>query len=162
MKRLLLALFSSGVLLVSLLPERPVLAQQSARPSAQTTSATLDKMIAAGRSQQELAQYVFDTHGCRSCHTANKGGKLGFTEKGKQLTQGFEGCTRMLTAMNLIAQVPDKDRSPDQRQKAARFHEFGCTLCHKIVPGKMALTDLGSKLSYLHLGCVDIERLVAR
>lgn len=133
-----------------------------AQPKAQTTSATLDKMIAAGKSKPELAQYVFETHGCKTCHTVGQNGKLGFTQKGKQLTQGFEGCIRMLTAMNVIAQVSENQRSADQRQKAARFEEFGCTLCHKIVPGKLGLTDLGTKLTGLHLGCVDVEKLVAR
>jgi hypothetical protein len=63
--------------------------------------------------------------------------------------------------MNLIAQVPDNQRSPDQRRTAARFNEFGCTMCHKIIPGKMGLTNLGLKLTSLHLGCVDVEKLVA-
>ena len=137
-----------------------VFAQQK-QPSAQTTSAALDRMIAAGKSQKEQAQYVFDSHGCNRCHTVGQNGKLGFTEKGKQLTQGFEGCIRMLTAMNLIAQIPGNQRSADQRQKAARFEEFGCTLCHQIIPGKMGLTNLGSKLTRLHLGCADVEKQVA-
>jgi len=135
--------------------------QASKTPSAQATSATLDRMIAAGKSPRELGQYVFDTHGCNSCHTIGENGKLGFTAKGKQLTQGFEGCIRTLTAMNLIAQVPHNQRSPDQRRTADRFSEFGCTMCHKIIPGKMGLTDLGTKLTSLHLGCVDVEKLVA-
>ena len=128
---------------------------------AQTTGGALDKMIAAHKSQKELAQYVFDNHGCKSCHTAGENGKLGFTQKGKQLTTGFEGCVRMLTAMNVIAQVPASQRSADERTKAQRFDEFGCTLCHKIVPGKMGLTALGAKLRYLHLGCVEVEKQLA-
>ena len=121
----------------------------------------LNRMIAAGKSQQELAQYVFDSHGCKGCHTMGQNGKLGFTEKGKERAKGFEGCISMLTAMNLIAQVDEKQRSPQQRQKAARFAEFGCTTCHQIVPGKMGLTDIGQKLTHLHLGCVDVEKLVS-
>jgi cytochrome c551/c552 len=125
----------------------------------------LDRMVAEGKSPRELAQYVFNTHGCKSCHTiSQKGGqsgKLGFTEKGKERAKGFEGCISMLTAMNLIAQVDERQRSPQQRQKAARFEEFGCTTCHKIIPGKMGLTDIGTKLTRLHLGCVDVEKLVA-
>jgi cytochrome c551/c552 len=121
----------------------------------------LDRMVAEGKSQRELAQYVFNTHGCKSCHTMGQSGKLGFTEKGKERAKGFEGCISMLTAMNLIAQVDGKQRSPQQRQKAARFEEFGCTTCHKIIPGKMGLTDIGTKLTHLHLGCVDVEKLVA-
>ena len=137
------------------------LSAQQKQPSAQATSAALDKMIAAKKSQKELCQYVFDSHGCKTCHTAGENGKLGYTEKGKQLTTGFEGCVRMLTAMNLIAQVPATQRSADQKTKAQRFDEFGCTFCHQIVPGKMGLTDLGSKLSHLHLGCADVEKVVA-
>lgn len=121
----------------------------------------LDRMITAGKSQQELAKYVFNTRGCKNCHTMGGSGKLGFTEKGKERAKGFEGCISMLTAMNLIAQVDEKQRTPEQRQKAARFEEFGCTTCHKIIPGKMGLTDLGAKLTHLHLGCVDVEKLVA-
>lgn len=121
----------------------------------------LDRMIAEGKSRQELARYIFNTHGCKSCHTMGRDGKLGFTAKGQERAKGFEGCISMLTAMNLIAQVPDRQRSAQQRQKAARFEEFGCTSCHKIIPGKMGLTDVGAKLSSLHLGCVDIEKSVA-
>jgi hypothetical protein len=134
----------------------------AAQPSPQGTAATLDRMKAAGKSQQELAQYVFDTHGCKSCHTVGQQGKLGFTERGRQIGKGFEGCISMLSAMNLIAQVPDGQRSAQQRQKAARFEAFGCTFCHKITPGKMGLTEVGAKLTHLHLGCVDVEKLVAK
>jgi len=129
--------------------------------SAQASSATLDRMVAAGKSQQELATYVFGTHGCKNCHTMGQNAKLGFTERGRERAKGFEGCISMLTAMNLIAQVPDDKRSLTQRQKAARFEEFGCTTCHKITPGKLGLTEIGTKLTHLHLGCVDVEKLVA-
>jgi hypothetical protein len=121
----------------------------------------LDRMIAAGKSQQQLAKYVFNTQGCKNCHTLAGSGKLGFTEKGKARAQGFEGCISMLTAMNLIAQVDQKQRTAEQRQKTARFEDFGCTTCHKIIPGKMGLTDIGTKLTRLHLGCVDLEKLVS-
>jgi|SRR5450759_3594373 cytochrome c2 len=143
-----------------------VLAQQNQnvkkdQPSGPSSSATLDRMIAAGKSPQELAQYVFDTHGCKSCHTIGQGGKLGYTEKGKQRAEGFEGCINMLTAMTVIVQVPEAKRSPQQRQKAARFEEFGCTACHNLTPGKLSLTEVGANLQHLHLGCVDIEKLTS-
>jgi cytochrome c551/c552 len=128
---------------------------------AQPQSSKLDRMIASGKSQQELAQYVFETHGCKSCHTVGDNGKLGLTEKGKERARGFEGCISMLTAMNLIAQVDEQQRSDEQRHKAARFQEFGCTTCHKIIPGKMGLTEIGARLTHLHLGCVDVEKLVS-
>jgi len=127
----------------------------------QQTPAKLDQMIAAGASPQELAQYVFDTHGCRNCHTVGHDGKLGFTTTGKEKAQGFEGCISTLKAMGIIAKVPEDQRSVTQRQRAQRFEEFGCATCHTVTPGKMQLTAVGAKLSHLHLGCVEVQKLLA-
>ena len=146
--------------IVFLLPQTRALAQASPQASAQQR-ARLDQMTANGASPAELAQYVFDTHGCKNCHTVGRDGKLGFTAKGKERAQGFEGCINMLTAMTVIVQVHEDKRSPQQRQKAARFEEFGCTACHKLAPGKLGLTEVGTKLAHLHLGCVEVEKLVA-
>jgi hypothetical protein len=63
--------------------------------------------------------------------------------------------------MNLIVQTPDDRRSTQQLRKAARFREFGCTVCHKVDPGTLSLTVVGSKLTDMHLGCVDIEKRIA-
>jgi cytochrome c551/c552 len=118
-------------------------------------------MTAAGKTDREKAQYVFETHGCKNCHTAGQDGKLGMTEHGKELAHGFEGCIPMLTAMNVIAQVDPGQRSAEQKDKAARFQEFGCTFCHQITPGKMGLSVVGTKLKHMKLGCVEVESLVA-
>ncbi len=67
----------------------------------------------------------------------------------------------MLTAMTVIAQVPEEKRSSMQRQRAARFEEFGCTACHQVTPGKLALTEVGAKLQHLHLGCADVEKVTS-
>ena len=80
---------------------------------AQSPDGTLDKMIADGKSPRELAVHLFDTHGCKSCHTTGKDGKLGFTKKGEERAQGFEGCISTLKAMT-VKPIPDhpKFRSP--------------------------------------------------
>jgi cytochrome c2 len=127
----------------------------------QSSTAELDKTIAVGKSPKELAQYLFDTHGCKNCHTVGQEGKLGFTNKGKERAEGFEGCISTLKAMSIIAKVPEDQRSATQRRRAQRFEEFGCAACHKLTPGKMELTDVGAKLAHLHLGCVDVEKLLA-
>src|SRR5215469_1697205 len=128
---------------------------------AQSSTAELDRMIAAGKSQHELAQYLFDTHGCKNCHTLGHDGKLGFTKKGQERAQGFEGCISTLKAMTIIAKVPEDQRSATQRLRAQKFEDFGCSTCHKVSPGKLGLTDVGAKLAHLHLGCVDVEKVLA-
>ena len=153
MKRVSLAV------LLSILAQA-VLAQQG-QPQAPRSDPKLEQMVAGGASSKELADYVFDTHGCKTCHTIGKDGKLGYTAKGKERAQGFEGCVNMLTGMTVVVQLPEDKRSPQQREKAARFAEFGCTACHKLAPGKLALTDVGARLADLHLGCVDVEKLVS-
>jgi len=133
----------------------------SASASAQSSTAALDRMIAAGKSPRELAQYLFDTHGCKECHTVGQEGKLGYTKKGEERAQGFEGCISTLKAMSIIAKAPENQRSATQRRRAERFEEFGCVTCHQLTPGKMGMTEVGAKLAHLHLGCVDVEKLLA-
>jgi hypothetical protein len=74
---------------------------------------------------------------------------------------GFEGCISTLKAMTIIAEVPEDKRSPTQLRRVQRFQEFGCSTCHKVSPGKMGLTETAAKLAGLHLGCVEVEKLVA-
>ena len=169
MNRLPIGLLRGGIMAALVLslcegatPQQSPGVQKAAKnqPSA-ASSAALDRMIAAGKSPRELAQYLFDTHGCKECHTNGSEGKLGFTVKGKERAQGFEGCISTLKAMSIIAKVPEDQRSVTQRRRAQRFEEFGCATCHKLTPGKMGLTEVGAKLAHLHLGCVDVEKLVA-
>ena len=127
----------------------------------QSSISSLDQMIAAGKSQRELAQHLFDSQGCRKCHTIGQEGKLGFTKEGQERAQGFEGCISTLKAMTIIAKVPEDKRSPTQLRRVQRFQEFGCNTCHNVSAGKMGLTETGAKLAGLHLGCVEVEKLVA-
>jgi cytochrome c551/c552 len=161
-KRLLLAL-GGAVFLASLIVSfAPTKANGQSQPlTAQQSAAALDRMIAAHKDQEQLAQYVFNTHGCKSCHVLGQNGKLGFTTRGQQVGKDFEGCIRLLTDMNQIVEVPDTRRSGQERHKAARFQEFGCTFCHNVGTDKVGMTELGAKLSNLHLGCVDIEKQLA-
>ena len=123
---------------------------------------TLSEADLSEKSPDELAAYIFDHHGCKNCHTLVRGGKLGFTDRGKEVGKNFEGCTSLLTAMNVIAQVKEVNRTPDEKHKAAKFEEYGCTTCHQIVPGKLGLTEYGSKLASLHLACTDVQKLLSR
>lgn len=168
MNRQPIVLFGGGIMPVLVLSlcggatsaqQRPEKA--GANQASAASSATLDKMIAAGKNPRELALFLFDTHGCNGCHTIGQGEKLGFTKKGEERAQGFEGCISTLKAMSIIAKVPQDQRSATQRRRAQRFNEFGCATCHKLTPGKLGLTEVGAKLAHLHLGCVDVQKLVA-
>jgi len=110
----------------------------------------------------ELAKYIFEHHGCGSCHTMGANGKLGYTERGKQVGKGFLGCVNLLTSMNLIAQVDPANRTPEEKDKAVKFREFGCTTCHQIVPGKLGLTKYGTRLKSFHMACTDVERILSQ
>ena len=116
----------------------------------------------SGNTHDELAAYVVERHRCNTCHTLGQGGKLGFTDRGKEVGKNFEGCISLLTSMNVIAQVKPANRTAEEKQKAARFQEFGCTTCHQITPGKMGLTEYGKKLKSLHMACTDVEKLLAK
>lgn len=130
-----------------------------ANPQAGETHSNVDfsKM-----NQDELAHYVFEHHGCKTCHTLGKEGKLGFTDKGKETGKNFVGCISLLTSMNVIAQVKPANRTAEEKQKAAQFKEFGCTECHQITPGKLGLTEDGRKLKSLHMACTDVEKVLAK
>jgi len=136
----------------------------SSQPQSSTSASpnTLTDAQMSKMSSDELAHYVFEHHGCNNCHTLGASGKLGFTERGKQVGKGFEGCISLLTSMNVIAQVQSVDRTAEEKQKAARFQEFGCTTCHQITPGKLGLTSYGTKLKSLHLACTDVEKILAQ
>ncbi len=134
--------------------------QTQGQPSPASKTHSGDDM--SGKTPDELAAYVFERHRCNTCHTLGQGGKLGFTDRGKEVGKNFEGCISLLTSMNVIAQVKPANRTAEEKQKAARFQEFGCTTCHQITPGKMGLTEYGKKLKSLHMACTDMEKILAK
>ena len=123
---------------------------------------TVAEIDPSGKSPQELATLIFEHHGCNDCHTLGKGGKLGFTARGKEVGKNFEGCISLLTAMNVIAQVKEENWSSEEKRKAARFQGFGCTACHQITPGKLGLTEVGAKLASLHMACTDVQKILSQ
>lgn len=135
---------------------------QMERAQANQTGARLTEADLKSKSPDELATFVFENHGCKNCHTMGAGGRLGFTGRGNEVGKNFEGCIRLLTAMNVIAQEKEENRTPEEKEKAARFEQFGCSTCHQITPGKLGLTDYGKKLASMHLACTDVERVLSR
>jgi len=109
----------------------------------------------------QLTKYVFSHQGCDTCHTLTANYQLGLTDRGKQVSGSFEGCAGLLTAMNVVGELPASERSPDEAQVAQRFHDFGCETCHQIVPGKTALTEYGMKMKSLHVASCTTDTCCA-
>ncbi len=86
----------------------------------------------SGKTPDELAAYVFERHRCNTCHTLGQGGKLGFTDRGKEVGKNFEGCISLLTSMNVIAQVKPANRTAEEKEKS------------------------------LHMACTDVEKILAK
>ena len=149
-----LVIHSSPVLLSSATSPEPAQAQTNSRK--ELSEAEMSHM-----SSDELAKYVFEHHGCGSCHTMGANGKLGYTDRGKQVGKGFIGCVSLLTSMNMIAQVEPVNRTAEEKKKAAKFSEFGCTTCHQITPGKLGLTSYGARLKSFHMACTDVEKILS-
>ena len=89
-------------------------------------------------------------------------GDKAYTKKGQETAQGFEGCI-------FHAEGDDHHREGSPRSgvrtrsigRVQRFDAFGCTTYHMVTPGKVGLTEMGTKLANLHLGCVDVEKVLA-
>jgi hypothetical protein len=114
------------------------------------------------RTPVEKAHYIYANYNCDGCHTLSDKGKFGYTVRGEELRKTEEGCVGLLTSMGVIAHISDSARNETQKAKAAHFTEFGCTICHKVEPGKMSLTPTGGQLANLHMSCPEVEGLLTK
>jgi len=131
-------------------------------PRSSQSPRALAEFDTSGKSPREIAEFVFQRYSCNGCHTLGEGGKLGFTERGKEVGKNFEGCISLLTTMNVIVHVREENRTAEEKRKATRFQEFGCSTCHQVAPGRMGLTEVGSKLASLHMACTDVQRTLSQ
>lgn len=156
------AVFSSASLFSQSAPTSQTTAPSKAKASGSSAKTLTDAQMSQ-LSTDNLAKYVFQEHGCKSCHTLGNAGRLGLTEQGMEVGKNYEGCVSMLTSMNHIAQKKEAERNSADKKTAARFQEFGCTTCHKVVsPGRMGLTSYGAKLKSMHMACTDVEKLLSQ
>jgi hypothetical protein len=153
--RVALCLFVGSLVLLIWCATAAQAAPANQSEASKTQADSLTSAQIAQMSSDQLTHYVFEHHGCNNCHSIEAGGRLGFTDRGKQLGKGFEGCVSLLTQMNVISLVKDVDRTASDKKKAARFEEFGCSTCHQILPGKMGFTKYGVKLKSMHLPCTQ-------
>ena len=126
--------------------------QQSA---AQPTS--LLEYDAEGKSPREIAQWIYDNHGCVSCHTLTSTGLFGLTTQGQARAENFEGCPEMLKTVWGTLVLAEKEWTQRQRRVRGDFIEFGCALCHEVGPTGVGLTEIGAKAALLHMSCSEVD-----
>lgn len=114
-----------------------------------------------GMDRRGIAEYVFRTYECQTCHVATSNGATGFTARGVDAQRRFVGCVRLLTTVAASA-ASASTPTADQRQAAETFKEFGCVFCHQNADGAMGYTDVGRTLGSLHMGCVEVRNEVIK
>jgi hypothetical protein len=147
----------SVVILASLCAAAISCAKKKAEPPKTPPPSNLAEFKAAttGKDPEAVAQFVLETYDCNTCHTIDETHKLVLTEQIQRTNPPFPGCRPLLADMNIIDQLPDAERTPEEKKKAQQFKEYGCSFCHEIVPGKMGLTDIGDQLGFFHQGCSE-------
>ena len=116
--------------------------------------------VTAAKSPQQIATFIYDSYGCKNCHTLGTSGTFGYTAVGEQLKSKSEGCISMLTAMHGIASLPEERRTAEHKEKLAHFNQYGCTACHRVSYGTVDLTEVGAQLRSLHMACTDVEKIL--
>jgi len=150
--------FSMLLVATNVSPAAQSLTQSSSTRAARSlTDAEVSRM-----SSRQLAAYVFENHGCKTCHTPGKHGKFSLTDHGKEVSMSSLGCISLLTAMRTTSQEKTGNSTSAQNYKAASFAQFGCVRCHETTGGKLGLTEYGALLKSRHMTCPDVERMMSQ
>ena len=123
--------------------------------AAQATS--LLEYDAEGKSPREIAKWIYDNHGCVSCHTLTNTGLFGLTPQGQARAEDFEGCPGMLRTVWDTLVLAEKEWTQRQRRVRREFVDFGCALCHEVGPTGVGLTEIGAKAALLHMSCSEVD-----
>ncbi len=118
---------------------------------------TLLEYDAEGKSPREIAKWIYDNHGCVSCHTLTSTGLFGLTPQGQARAEDFEGCPGMLRTVWNTLVLAEKEWTQRQRRVRRDFVDFGCALCHEVGPTGVGLTEIGAKAALLHMSCSEVD-----
>ena len=122
-----------------------------------TPPASLLEYDAEGKSPREIAKWIYDNHGCVSCHTLTSTGLFGLTPQGQARAEDFEGCPGMLKTVWGTLVLAEKEWTQRQRRVRREFVDFGCALCHEVGPTGVGLTEIGAKAALLHMSCSEVD-----
>ncbi len=114
-----------------------------------------------GKSSREVAQWIYDSYGCQTCHSLTQAGVFGLTAYGEVMARDFQGCPGMLTTVWETLSLPEAQWNEQQKTTRLDFERFGCTVCHQIGSTSLGLTEIGAHASLLHMSCSEVSATVS-
>ncbi len=109
-----------------------------------------------GKDPQEIAHWLFETQGCKTCHGFTPEGLMGLTPQGQEAGRDFQGCPGMLQTVWQTVGVHESEWTEQQTSVRSDFARFGCTACHQVGPTSVGLTEIGSKAALMHMSCSEV------
>ncbi len=115
-----------------------------------------------GKSSREIAQWIYDSYGCQTCHSLTQTGVFGLTGQGEVMARDFQGCPGMLTTVWETLSVAEAQWTEQQKTTRVDFERFGCTVCHQIGSTSLGLTEIGAQAAILHMSCSEVSAAVSQ
>ncbi len=134
----------------------------SEKPSVRSEITSLLEYDTQGRSSREIAQWIYDSYGCQTCHTLTQTGVFGLTAQGEVMARDFQGCPGMLKTVWETLSVPETEWTEKQKITRVDFEHFGCTVCHQIGSTSLGLTEIGAQAAILHMSCSEVSAAVSQ
>lgn len=134
---------------------------ESDKPSLRSEVTSLLEYDTQGKSSREVAQWIYDSYGCQTCHSLTQSGVFGLTAYGEVMARDFQGCPGMLTTVVETLSVPEAQWTDVQKTTRLDFERFGCTVCHQIGSTSLGLTEIGAHAALLHMSCSEISATVS-
>lgn len=116
---------------------------------------TLLEYDTEGKTPLQIATWLYENHGCATCHVLTPQG-FGLTPHGTTMATQFEGCIGMMTTMRQTLTIPESQWNEKQKKVRANFAQFGCTVCHQVGAQSISLTKVGAKARMLHMSCPGV------
>ncbi len=135
---------------------------ESDTPSAPSEVTSLLEYDTQGKSSREVAQWIYDSYGCQTCHSLTQTGVFGLTVQGEVMARDFQGCPGMLTTVWETLSVAEAQWTEQQKTTRVDFERFGCTVCHQIGSTSLGLTEIGAHAAILHMSCSEVSAAVSQ
>lgn len=135
----------------------PISGQEKGKPP----QPTLLEYEAEGKTPVEIATWIYEHHGCSTCHHLTPYG-LEFTPQGQAMAAESEGCIGMMTTVRQTVTLRQSRWTKKQRKSRDHFVRFGCSVCHQMGAKNVELTPVGAKAGVLHMSCPGVISILGQ